>query len=133
MTLPKTLLAKKLGLARSTLYYKSKKKETDEIARTLIEEVMIGNPSYGHRRVALALGWNKKKANRLMRKFGLKPKLRRGQKWQKKGDIGLKPATYQNLVSNWCPIAPDIVWFADFTYLRKLSALPSLKGIIANW
>ena len=44
----KSVLAKKLGLARSTLYYKSKKKENDERDRTLIEEVMIGNQSYGH-------------------------------------------------------------------------------------
>lgn len=133
MTLPKTLLAKRLGLARSTLYYKSKKKEADEIARTLIEEVMIGNPSYGHRRVALALSWNKKKALRLMHKFALEPKLRRGQKWQKKGDLGLKPATYQNLVSNWCPIVPDIVWFADFTYLKVRDSFLYLATVIDGY
>jgi uncharacterized protein (DUF1501 family) len=52
---------------------------------------MISNPSYGHKRVAIELGWNKKKALRLMKKFDLKPRLRRGQKWQKKGDLGLVP------------------------------------------
>ena len=79
---------------------------------------MIGNPAYGHRRIALELGWNKKKVLRLMKKFGLKPKLRRGKKWQKKGDLGLLPSGYPNLVSNWCPIEPDVVWFADFTYIK---------------
>lgn len=116
--LKKTVLAQRLGLARSTLYYRSRKREQDEQAKLLIKEVMGSNPSYGHRRVAIELGWNKKKAKRLMRKFGLKPRLRRGQKWQKKDDTGLIPVNYHNLIANWCPIAPDIVWCADFTYLK---------------
>lgn len=130
MNLPKTVLAKRLGLARSTLYYKSKKKGSDEIARTLIEEAMISNGSYGHRRVAWELGWNKKKALRLMKKFDLKPRLCRGQKWQKKGDTGLEPSGYENLVSNWCPIEPDIVWFADFTYLKVRDSFLYLATVI---
>ena len=130
MKLPKTVLAKRLGLARSTLYYRSKKTVADEETRTLIEAVMIANGSYGHRRIALELGWNKKKALRLMKKFGLKPRIRRGQKWQKKGDLGLKSAPYQNLVSNWCPIAPDVVWFADFTYLKVRDAFLYLATVI---
>lgn len=130
MKFPKSTLAKRLGIARSTLYYKSKKKDADEEARTLIEEVMIGNPAYGHKRVALELGWNRKKALRLMKKFGLTPRLRRGQKWQKKGDIGLEPASYLNLVSNWCPIEPDVVWFADFTYLKVRDSFLYLATVI---
>lgn len=130
MNLSKTVLAKRLGLARSTLYYKSKKKEVDEDARTSIEEVMISNPAYGHKRIAIELGWNKKKVLRLMKKFGLKPRLRRGQKWQKKGDIGLKPAPYENLVKDWCPVAPDVVWFADFTYLKIRDSFLYLSTVI---
>lgn len=133
MNLPKTVLAKRLGLARSTLYYRSKKRGVDEEARTLIEEVMIGNPAYGHKRIALELGWNKKKVLRLMKKFGLKPRLRRGQKWQKKGDLGLKPAPYPNLVSNWCPIEPDVVWFADFTYLKVRDSFLYLATVIDGY
>lgn len=133
MKFPKSTLAKRLGLARSTLYYKSKKKDADEEARTLIEEVMIGNPAYGHKRVAMELGWNKKKALRLMKKFDLKPRLRRGQKWQKKGDIGLVPSGYPNLVSNWCPIEPDVVWFADFTYLKVRDSFLYVATVIDGY
>ena len=129
----KTVLAKRLGLARSTLYYRSKKTGADEEARTLIEEVMIGNPSYGHRRVAMELGWNKKKARRLMKKFGLKPRLRRGQKWQKKGDLGLEPASYENLVADWSPIASNVVWFADFTYLKVRGSFLYLATVIDGY
>lgn len=131
--LKKTLLAQKLGLARSTLYYRSKKKAPDERAKQLIEEVMASNPSYGHRRVALALGWNHKKANRLMKKFALKPRIRRGQKWQKQGDLGLAPASYRNLVANWYPSAPDIVWYADFTYLKIGDAFLYLATVIDGY
>src|SRR3989344_4378947 len=133
MKFPKSTLAKRLGIARSTLYYKSKKTEVDEGSRTLIEEVLIGNPAYGHRRIALELSWNKKKVLRLMKKFDLKPRLRRGQKWQKKGDIGLVPTTYENLVSNWSPISADIVWFADFTYLRVRDSFLYLATVIDGY
>jgi transposase InsO family protein len=133
MKFPKSTLAKRLGIARSTLYYKSKKKDEDETARTLIEEVMMSNPAYGHRRIAIELGWNKKKALRLMKKFDLKPKLCRGQKWQKKGDIGLVPSGYPNLVSNWSPIAPDVVWFADFTYLKVRDSFLYLATVIDGY
>lgn len=128
--LKKTVLAQKLGLARSTLYYRSKKREPDERAKLLIEEVLAANPSYGHRRVAIELGWNKKKAKRLMRKFGLKPWLRRGQRWQKKGDLGLIPTNYRNLIANWCPISPDIVWCADFTYIKIRDSFLYLATVI---
>ena len=133
MKFPKSILAKRLGIARSTLYYKSKKKDADEEARTLIEEVMIGNSAYGHKRIAAELGWNKKKALRLMKKFGLKPRLRRGQKWQKKGDLALVPSEYSNLVSNWCPIEPDVVWFADFTYLKVRDSFLYLATVIDGY
>ncbi len=133
MNLKKTLLAQKLGIARSTLYYHSKKQKQDGESKLLIEEVMIGNPCYGHKRIALELKWNKKKVLRLMKKFGLKPKLRRGQKWQKKGDRGLVPTTYRNLISNWCPVAPDIVWYADFTYLPVRDAFLYLATVIDGY
>ena len=133
MKFKKSVLAKRLGIARSTLYYRSKKAAADEAARTLIEEVMIGNPAYGHKRVAIELGWNKKKALRLMKKFGLKPRLHRREKWQKKGDLGLVPSGYPNLVSNWCPIEPDIVWFADFTYLKVRDSFLYLATVIDGY
>lgn len=131
--LKKAALARRLGLARSTLYYRSKKRALDEEAKVQIEEVLASNPSYGHRRVALELGWNRKKAKRLMKKYGLKPKLRRGQRWQKKGDRGLVPANYPNLVANWCPIAPNVVWCADFTYLKVRDSFLYLATVIDGY
>lgn len=115
----KTLLASKLGIARSTLYYRSKKKKPDERDRVSIEEVMAGNPSYGHKRVAMALKMNKKKTLRLMKKYGLKPKITRFKRVpQKKGDLRKAQALYSNIVYRLCPLQPNIAWVGDFTYIR---------------
>lgn len=112
----KVALAKKLGISRSSLYYKPKKPPADESDRAKITAVMEEHPAYGHRRVGIALAWNHKKTNRLMRKFRLKPKLRRGFRLVKPDDLG-KPATHvPNVLKALCPIRPNVVWAGDFTY-----------------
>jgi len=62
-----------LNIARSTFYYKSVLDEKDEVLRQKIERVIEGNPSYGHRRIAIELKLNRKQIKRVMKKFGLKP------------------------------------------------------------
>jgi len=128
--LNKSELAVKLGLARSTLYYKSRKKERDEADKKIILEVMDSNPSYGHKRIAPEIAMNKKKVLRLMKKFGLKPKIARKSGWIKAGDIGLPETTYANELKNICPIRPDIAWAGDFTYIKFKGAFIYLSTII---
>lgn len=106
--LNKTRLAKKLGIARSTLYYQSKKRSGDEAAKRLTEDVVLSNPSYGHKRVALALKMNRKKISRLMRKYGLKPRIRRFKRLTKPGDLSKPAALYDNIVYKLCPLQADI-------------------------
>lgn len=90
--------------------------EKDEALRREIEAVMEDNPGYGSPRVALALGINEKRAYRVMRKFGLKP-ARRSKRPRKKGDEGLEPQKYPNILGTLSPIAPDVVWVSDFTFI----------------
>ena len=52
----KTILAHRLEVSRSSLYYKPKLSRKDEMLREKILGVLTDNPSYEHRRVALALG-----------------------------------------------------------------------------
>lgn len=112
----KVALAKKLGVSRSSLYYKPKKPPEDKQDMAKIIAVMDEHQAYGHRRVGIALGWNHKKANRIMKKFHLKPKLRRGFRLMKPDDLR-KPATLvPNVLKALCPIRPNIVWAGDFTY-----------------
>lgn len=116
--LNKSSLAKRLGISRSSLYYKSKLDEKDEILKALIIEVLDSNPCYGHKRIALELGINKKRILRVMKKFGLEARRRKSKSFIKKGDLGLVESGYTNAISSLCPLAPDIVWCGDFTYIR---------------
>lgn len=126
----KTALARKLGIARSTLYYKSKKRASDEYYEIRIKEIIDSNPSYGHKRVAIALGINRKKALRLMKKFNLRPKISRNKKFFKPGDIRLPEAIYKNEVAETKLSEPNIAWAGDFTYIRYKSNFIYLATII---
>ena len=113
----KVALAKKLGVSRASLYYRPKKPPEDEETKQKIVAVMTEHQAYGHRRVGIALGMNHKKTSRLMKKFHLKPKLRRGFRLVKADDLG-KPATVvPNALKALCPIRPNVIWAGDFTYL----------------
>lgn len=112
----KKALAQKLGISRSSLYYRPKKPAKDAMVKKEIEAVMRDNKAYGHRRVATALKMNKKKAKRIMCTFGLRPRIRRATRPSKPGDIGKKELTKENIAIRLCPIRPHIVWAGDFTY-----------------
>jgi len=112
----KTLLAKELGVCRSTLYYKSEKRRKNWKTKCLIEEVLRIHPSYGSRRIALHLKRNRKGIKRVMNLFGLKPYRRRWRKYRK---IKIKEQeNYQNLLLTTYPAYPNRIWVGDFTYLR---------------
>lgn len=128
--LNKSVLAEKLGICRSTLYYKSKMDIKDAAVRVQIIDVLAGNPCYGHKRIAIELRMNKKKVLRIMKKYGLEPRRKKRKGFVKAGDIGLPEAGYQNEISNFCPIAPNIVWCGDFTYIRFRDGFIYLATII---
>ena len=113
----KTELAKSLGVSRQSLYYKPIRESKDLITKVQIEKVMDKHKSYGHKRIAIELQMNKKKIRRIMKKYGLKPYRRRTKKPFKPDDLN-KPATiFKNEIKWFCPIRPNIVWVADFTYM----------------
>lgn len=113
----KTKLARELGVSRSSLYYRPKLLAKDIALRKVIETVMAENPGYGSPRVAMALGINRKRISRVMRKFGLKP-ARRAKTPRKPMDQGRAPQPVPNIAKLFSPIAPNCVWVSDFTYLR---------------
>ena len=113
----KTALAKKLGISRASLYYKPKKPPLDENDKNKIVSVMADHPAYGARRVAWTLGMNRKKTQRLMRHHGLKPRIRRGFRFVKPDDLGKPETRVENILKALCPIAVNVVWAGDFTYL----------------
>jgi len=112
----KTALARELGISRAALYYKPKKPPSDEALQLKVEAVMAEHPAYGHRRVALALAMNRKPIVRIMRLFGLKPRIRRGVRFVKPDDLGRADTLIPNVLKALCPIRANVVWAGDFTY-----------------
>jgi putative transposase len=103
-----------VGLARSTRYYEpaGESVENLELMRE-IDEWYLKKPFYGSRRIAKALGVNRKRVQRLMRLMGIEA-------------IYPKPKTsvaasghrvYPYLLRNVEIVQPDQVWSTDITYV----------------
>lgn len=108
----KVRLARTLGVSRSSLYYVPKKAGKDWLLKVRLEAVLREHPSYGSRRLALALCLNRKGVRRVMRSFGIKPYRRRGRKWGKHRAIRV---VYPNALSAIIPSFRHHVWAADFS------------------
>lgn len=114
----KTLLATLFGMSRKSFYLTlSKQRTKDELLREQILQVLGMNPSYGHRRVAMALSVGKKRVRRVMKLYGIKP-YKRKARWRKRRDLRQTESGYQNLIKGRCPIRSQVVYVGDFTYLR---------------
>ena len=114
-TTTKTQLARELGIARQTLYYQPKQPDQDEHLKQQILAVLHEHPAYGQRRVALALSMNKKPVRRVMKLFGLRPRIRRKHP-HKPLDQGQPTTSIPNLGYQICPLRPNVLWAGDFTY-----------------
>jgi putative transposase len=113
--LTKSARARAFGVARSTLYYKKIRPKRDWLLKCEIEEVLRHHPSYGHRRIATALGRkDERQILRVMKLFGIKPYRRRGRKWKKAKEKAVK---YPNLLMGMVPSRMHDAWVADFTHL----------------
>lgn len=126
----KTELAKKLGVSRSSLYYKTKRDQYDEEMKKQILIVLGINPSYGHKRIALDFGLNNKRILRVMKKYSIKPYRRRTKKLRKTDDEGKEITKWENKIMDFCPIKPNIVWASDFTYIKFQETFIYLATII---
>jgi putative transposase len=111
----KLALARELGIAISSLYYKPTLPQKDWMLKVRIEEALRYHPSYGHRRLGLHLHVNKKRILRVMRIYDIKPYRRRGRKPKKRE--GISSQEYPNLLKKTAPSYPNHVWAADFTYI----------------
>lgn len=112
----KTKIASDLGISRQSLYYKSKQQHKDEALKEHVLQVLSVHKSYGYRRIALALGINKKRAQRLMHKFKIHPYKRR-LRCAKRLGMQRAPMPYGNLIKGQFPTRQGVVYTSDFTYL----------------
>lgn len=107
-------IAESLGISRTSFYYHPKQPNKDWQLKCQIEAVLEEHKDYGYRRVARHLGINRKRAQRVMRLYGIKAYRRRGKKWRKPRR---EAEAYSNLLRRVTPSYPGHVWVADFTYL----------------
>jgi putative transposase len=123
----KRALARSLGISRTTLYYIPKRPAKDALLRDRIMHTLIEHPAYGHRRIALDLGTGKNRVNRVMIKFGLRPKVkhRRVRYGRKRSESGIP-----NRTQGISPIAPNVMWNGDFTYLHFHGRMIYLATVI---
>ena len=114
----KTALAKSMGVSRSTLYYKSKMEVRDSVVRGQILSVLEEHPAYGHKRIAIVLGYGKNRVLRVMKKYKIEPKLQRKKRPYKPLDRNKDPEKYTNLIKEYRVEKPNEVWAGDFTYIK---------------
>ncbi|PIQ43524.1 MAG: hypothetical protein COW05_04180 [Gammaproteobacteria bacterium CG12_big_fil_rev_8_21_14_0_65_46_12] len=112
----KAALARKMSIARSSLYYRPKKPKEDEVLKEQILSVLDDHAAYGHKRIAMELGVNKKRVLRVMHLYKIRPRLLRG-KPTKPEDRGKLPTKTPNIAKTICPIQPNVLWVGDFTYM----------------
>lgn len=114
--LSKTALAKSLGISRQALYYQPKRPYADDILRDRILRVLHNNKAYGSRMIGLKLRINRKRIQRVMRKYGIRPTILPKNRYRGKRPesvVGEIP----NRVKGRCPLQPNVIWAGDFTNL----------------
>ena len=102
----------------------------DERLVIQIKAVISEHQHYGYRRVAIALGISKNRAQRLLRTYGLNPTPSPHQR-QYKQHSGLRPAPGnvlkdENIIATY----PNHIWACDFTYLKCLGRWYYLSTVI---
>jgi len=98
------------------LYYEYKLELKDLQIKDMIKEVLRTHKYYGHKRIALELGLNKKRILRVMKKYNIVA-LRLKKKPYKKEDQNKADTNIPNLIKTMCPLAPNVIWSCDFTYI----------------
>ncbi|MFB9950720.1 IS3 family transposase [Rhizobium puerariae] len=125
-----------IDLPRSSYYYRSTARtlnldDTELVA--IIECIQDELPCYGYRRVTHELHRrghlvNHKRVARVMRANGLGIKPRK--RYVRTTDSGHDSPIYSNLYRNLIPARPNMVWVADFTYIRIAAGFCYLAVIL---
>lgn len=106
------MCAEALGISRKNIYRERKQPVQDHALKQQIEAVHRQHPAYGHRRVAIELGINHKRAQRVMAKFNLRPPRRRVKRYS---TISTLHHSYVNLLTDLTVTHPHQVWCSDLS------------------
>lgn len=104
-----------MGCNRKIIYYQKVGEIKDKLVKDKIDLVHLDNPAYGYRRIAMALGCGKNKAQRIMHKYGIKPPRRKGKKFFLTRSVDNHH--YTNLIKKLVANKPNQIFVSDLTYL----------------
>jgi transposase InsO family protein len=105
--------AEALGINRKNIYRQLKLPAKDHALKRQIEAVHHQYPAYGHRRIAIHLGINHKRAQRVMGKFNLRPPRRQVKRYSTRAT---PHHSYRNLLKDHPPITQaHQVWCSDLS------------------
>lgn len=111
----KTLTAQALGVNRKNIYRQWHMPVKDQALKRQIEAVHRQHPAYGHRRIALHLGINHKRAQRVMAKFRLRPPRRRIKRYTTRS---FPQHRYRNQIMDLSITQAHQVWSSDLSAIR---------------
>ena len=106
------MCAQALGINRKNIYRELRQPGKDQALKQQIEVVHRQHPAYGHRRIALHLDINHKRAQRVMAKFNLRPPRRRAKHYS---TVSTPHHTYRNRLSEMTVTQPHQVWCSDLS------------------
>lgn len=128
VTTNKKLLSQALKIDRKVIYYQHLLKQKDWLVKQEIEQTHLVHPAYGHKRLAMALGYSPKRVLRVMHKFEIKPPRRRIKgHYLTKSDSN---HSYTNLIKGLVPNVPNQVLASDLTYLEYQGRFVYLATIV---
>jgi transposase InsO family protein len=105
-----------LGISRKRIYYKRKMDKRDNLVKDEIEKAHLVHPAYGHKRLAMHLGYGKNRVLRIMKKFDIKPPRRRVKRgWI---TISTNAHSYTNLIKDLVPTRPSQIFVSDLTRIK---------------
>lgn len=109
------MCADALGISRKNIYRHLKQPAKDQALKQQIEAAHRQHPAYGHRRIAIHLGINHKRAQRVMAKFNLCPPRRQIKRYS---TVSTPHHSYHNLLTDLTVTAPHQVWCSDLSRLE---------------
>lgn len=111
----KSVCAEALGISRKNIYRQLKQPTKDHLLKQQIEATHRQHPAYGHRRVAIHLSINRKRAQRVMAKFTLRPPRRRVNRYS---TVSTPHHTYHNLLTDMTVAHPHQAWCSDLSRIE---------------
>lgn len=122
----KSVCTEALGIARKNIYREWQQPVKDGALKQQIEAVHRQHPAYGHRRIALHLRINHKRAQRVMAKFNLRPPRRRVKRYS---TVSTPHHNYRNLLNHLTITYPHQVWCSDLSRMVYRGAIWYLATI----